>query len=361
MPQAKPMSAPTDVFLEITSVCNLRCKHCNVYDYRQDPKEFTFAEWVRLFDRMAELKVFTAWISGGEPLARPDIFELLDALLERPMRVKGFNTNGTLVTPEKARRLKAYRKFGTVQVSLDGATAETHDKLRGEGNFDRAVRGIGMLVEAGLPVSVFTIFTKYNRHQVRAVAELARKIGVGQVSYNILLPQGNALHYFHEIALSDREWRETVMEVGEISKEFPGIASGPLKQCYDRFATFEEDLAKAGPCGPRYLTGCGTGFTECTIMPDGRVLPCDRLQEITCGNLRERDLQDIWLNSEVFKSFRARRSVLLDDLPTCKGCRYQPLCTGGCPSLPYYLEGKLIARDPYSCYRFFKGEEVLRV
>ncbi|MCU0723757.1 MAG: radical SAM protein [Planctomycetes bacterium] len=360
MARVKPLRAPTDVFLEITSACNLRCKHCNVYDYRQDPKEFTFEEWVRLFDRMAELKVFTVWISGGEPLARPDVFELLDELHARPLRIKGFNTNGTLVTPEKARRLAGYSKLGCVQVSLDGATADTHDKLRGEGNFDRAVRGIRTLVEAGLHVNLFTIFTKYNLHQVRAMAELAKSLGAGQVSYNILLPQGNALHYFHEIALSDAEWRKVVLEVGALSSDFPGIAGGPLKQCFDRFSTFEEDLAKAGPCGPRYLCGCGTGITECTIMPDGRVLPCDRLQEITCGNLRERDLEDIWRNSEVFAEFRRRHDVLLDDLATCKGCRYQPLCTGGCPSLPYYLEGKLLARDPYSCYRFFKGEETLR-
>jgi len=76
--------------------------------------------------------------------------------------------------------------------------------------------------------------------------------------------------------------------------------------------------------------------------------------------LREQDLQEIWLESPVFKDFRTRFNVLLDELETCRGCEYQPLCTGGCPALPYNLEGTLIGRDPYSCYKFFKGEEVLR-
>jgi SynChlorMet cassette radical SAM/SPASM protein ScmE len=361
MGDVKPLSAPTDIFLEITSVCNLKCQHCNVFPYRQDPKEFTFEAWVHLFERLAELKVFTVWLSGGEPLARPDLFGLMDALHEHPIRIKGFNTNATLVTEESAARLKGYEKLGVVQVGLDGATAETHDRLRGKGTYDRAIRGTRLLVEAGLPVTFFTVFTKYNRHEVRAMAELARKLGVLSVSYNILLPQGNALHYFDAIALSDEEWREAVEEVGAVARAFPGIASGPLKQTYDRFSTFEEALETVGDCGPRYLTGCRTGITECTIMPDGRVLACDRLQEVTCGNLREQDLQAIWLESEVYEKFRSRFDVLLDDLETCKGCRYQPLCTGGCPALPYALEGKLLARDPYSCYKFFKGEEVLRV
>lgn len=360
MPKVKPLSAPTDIFLEITSVCNLRCKHCNVYPYREDPDEFSFEEWVRLFDRMVELKVFTVWISGGEPLARKDLFELLDAIHERPLRVKGLNTNATLVTREKAKRLAGFRKLGVVQVGLDGATAGSCDRLRGQGTFERAVRGTKLLVEAGLPVTFFTVFTKYNRHEIRAMAELARDLGVRNVSCNILLPQGNALHFFEEIALSDAEWREAVEEVGALSAEFPGLLGGPLRQCFDRFGTFERDLAEAGDTGPRYLSGCKTAITECTIMPDGRVLPCDRLQDLTAGNLREKDLQEIWLRSEVFESFRKRFDVLLDDLETCRGCRYQPLCTGGCPSLPYYLEGRLLARDPYSCYKFFKGEETLR-
>ena len=75
----KPLRAPTDLFLELTSACNLRCQHCNVYPFRQDPDEFTFDEWIRFFDRLVELKVFTVWVSGGEPLARPDMLELLEA------------------------------------------------------------------------------------------------------------------------------------------------------------------------------------------------------------------------------------------------------------------------------------------
>ncbi|MHC4598537.1 MAG: radical SAM protein [Planctomycetota bacterium] len=360
MARVKPLNAPTDVFLELTSICNLACQHCNVYPYRQDPNEFSLEEWVRLFDRFVELKVFTVVVSGGEPFARKDMFDLLDALDERPIRIKQLNTNATLVNEEIAARLKEYKKLGPVQVGLDGATTETHDKLRGQGNFERAIRGTRRLLDAGLPVTFFTVFTKYNRHEIRAMAELARELGVVSINYCTLLPQGNALHYFEEIALTDAEWRECVTEVGEVSKEYPGLASGPMKQCFDHFARFEEVLAEVGEAGPRYLSGCNTGVTECTIMPDGRVLPCDRLQELTCGNLREQDLQEIWLESPVFERFRERFDVLLDDLDTCRGCRYQPLCTGGCPSLPYYLEGELIARDPYSCYKFFKGEEVLR-
>lgn len=360
MTMPKPLSAPTDVFLEITSICNLSCQHCNVHPFRQDPNEFTFDEWVALFDRLVELKVFTVWISGGEPLARPDIFELLEEIDRRPLRIKGFNTNATLVTPEKAARLKALRKLGTVQVGLDGATAESNDKLRGKGSFDRAMRGVKHLVDAGLNVTAFTVFTKYNKHEIRAMAELARRTGIRSVSYNIMLPQGNALNYFDEIALSDEEWRQAIRETGEVAREFPWIVGGPLKQSFDRYETYEDEQAKLPIKFCSNLRGCGAGRSEATIMPDGRVLACDRLQDMTAGNLRDSDLLDIWKNGKPFQQLRQRHSVMLQDLATCRDCAYQRLCTGGCPAVPFNLEGTILARDQYSCYRLFKGEASFR-
>jgi SynChlorMet cassette radical SAM/SPASM protein ScmE len=361
----KPLRAPEMVFVALTSECNLHCKHCNVYPFRESRSDFTFEEWTAFFRRLQELSVLRVWLSGGEPFCREDVFDLLGDLHARPLHIDGLNTNATLIGREEAKRLAGFRKLGTVQVGLDGAGESSHDRLRGRGVFGRAVRGITHLVEAGLGVSLFTVVTRLNRGELRDVLVLARDLGVAGVTFSLLLPQGRALHYGRELGLNLAEWRGTVNEMGEMLSEFPGLAGGPLVDMYRMFEGFEERLGEIEERGGTCLSGCKTGITECTVMSDGRVLPCDRLQDVVVGDLREMDLEEIWLHSPAFEDFRRRFEVLLDDLPACRSCSYQPLCTGGCPALPFYLEGTLLARDPFSCYRLFKGEEdgeeVLRV
>ncbi len=352
----KPLSAPEKVFVAVTSRCNLKCKHCNVFPFRESPDEFSLAEWRAFFRRIAEMKVLSVWLSGGEPFCREDLFDILDAVHALPLHIGGLNTNATLIDASKAERIASFRKLDLVQVGLDGAGPATHDKLRGRGVFRRAVKGIGHLVGAGKPVTLFTAVTKYNKDELRDLVMLARNLGTGGVTLAMLLPQGNALHYRKDLALEDDEWRAAVAEAGALAGEFPGFVRGSLPDVHRMFEGYEERLMQASPCRP-FLTGCKTGITECTVMSDGRVLPCDRLQDVVAGNLRENDFADIWLDSAVFADFRKRFEVRLDDLDTCRGCRYQPLCTGGCPALPFYTEGTLIARDPYSCYRFYSGSE----
>jgi SynChlorMet cassette radical SAM/SPASM protein ScmE len=352
--KVKPLSAPEKVFLALTSECNLRCRHCNVFPFRESPRDFTTTQWKAFFQRLEEMKVFSVWLSGGELMCREDIFTLLDDLHARPLRIDGINTNGTLVDRDAARRLGGYRKLSSVQVGLDGASPKTHDKLRGPGVFEKAVRGIENLVNADIVTTIFCVVTRFNNHELKAIATLARDLGVRAITMSMLLPQGNALHYASEMALSKAEWHETVEEAGRLSKEFPGLVGGPLVDMHRMFLDFEKRLSDLTTWEEPFLSGCKTGVTECTVMSDGRVLPCDRLQDVVAGNLNELDFAEIWHNSPVFKEFRGRFEVLLADLPHCRNCDYRPLCTGGCPAIPFYTEGTLLARDPYSCYRFFK-------
>ncbi len=355
--KVKPLNSPEKIFVALTSRCNLECKHCNVFPFRASGTEFTLAEWSAFFRRIADLKVLSVWLSGGEPFCREDLFDILDIIHGKPIHVGGLNTNATLIDAAKAARIASYPKLGIVQVGLDGASAATHDRLRGRGVFDRAVRGIANLIRAGKAVSLFAAVTRINRGELRGIAKLAAGLGVSGVTLSMLLPQGRALHFQEELALGDDEWRAAVVEAGALADEFPGLLHGSMVDACRMFAGFGEKPPPAVRGAGPFLTGCKTGITECTVMSDGRVLPCDRLQDVVAGNLRDADFQEIWLRSPVFADFRSRFEVRLEDLDTCRGCRFQALCTGGCPAIPFYTEGTLLARDKYSCYRFFANLE----
>lgn len=353
----KLLSAPERIFLALTSRCNLHCRHCNVYPFRESAGDFSTDEWRAFARRLSELKVLSLWLSGGEVFCREDLFEVLEAFHEQPLHLDGLNTNATLVDRGAALRLASLPKLGMVQVGLDGADERSHDRLRGRGVFARASRGIEHLVAAGLRVSLFCVVTRFNHRELEAVVRRALDWGVRAVTLAMLLPQGNALHHTDEMALSPGEWRQAVREAGRLARAYPSVVGGSLVDMYRMFSAFE-----AGPAPPPglpepCLTGCKTGVTECTVMSDGRVLPCDRLQDVVAGNLREQDLADIWLRSPVFEDFRRRFTVRLRDLPGCGDCPYRFQCTGGCPAVPFYTEGTLLARDPYSCYRHFRGED----
>ena len=126
---------------EVTYGCNLACVHCLSSSGRRDPRELSTAEAVRFLDELAEMQVFYVNVGGGEPLLRPDFFDLLGHASRARVGVK-FSTNGTLITPARARRL-ASMDYLDVQLSVDGARPESNDPVRGSGSFDAAGDGHG--------------------------------------------------------------------------------------------------------------------------------------------------------------------------------------------------------------------------
>ena len=145
---------PLQVDLELTSRCNARCAYC--YYLKNEGvryEDLPTATWLAFFDELAAAKVLEATLAGGEPLMRPDFLELVDGLSRRNIRFR-LLTNGWFVTPELAEELAATRRCASVQVSLDGSTAAVHERLRGRGTFEPALRAIRILQAAGLPTTV---------------------------------------------------------------------------------------------------------------------------------------------------------------------------------------------------------------
>ncbi|MCC9003495.1 MAG: mycofactocin radical SAM maturase, partial [Candidatus Competibacter sp.] len=167
------LSAPICLTWEITYACNLRCVHCLSSSGHRRPDELTTAEAKRLIDEWAEMKVFYINVGGGEPMSRKDFFELMDYALARGIGVK-FSTNGSLIDRAAAAWI-ASRDYLDVQISLDGATAETNDPVRGEGSYQRALTAMTHLAKQGFPFKINATVTRYNYPQLDELYALAQQ------------------------------------------------------------------------------------------------------------------------------------------------------------------------------------------
>lgn len=351
------LSAPVSVFLAVTNRCNIVCKHCNVFPTRNSDEDLSTEEMLSLIRELAEIKVFSLRISGGEPLVREDIFRLMDEIARHPMRMS-LNTNAMLVDDGVSRRLAEYRRVDEVMVSLDGSCAEVHDALRGSRSFARTVRGIENLLLRGHQVTIYTTVTRLNRLDLEGTARLAKGLGIGTVKFNELLPQGNAMNHLSDLMLSPSERRSVIERVMEMREELGDLVCGTCLDAGVMFDGMERARERiAAQDFHHCLVGCRAGIMDCTIRPDGWVVPCDRLWGMRAGNVREERLADIWRNSPAMAEFRRRFSYSMENIPACASCSFKAACTGGCPAIPYQLSGTIFDRDLHSCFLHYSGEE----
>jgi SynChlorMet cassette radical SAM/SPASM protein ScmE len=357
----KILRAPTSVFVSVTYLCNMKCRHCAVYSEEATYMDLETESWLDLFKELVDLKVFRLRLSGGEPFLRKDIWRLLDTIDRLPVRLS-INTNATLIDGSAAKRLRGYGKVEEVMVSLDGSCPETHDRLRGEGTFARVFTGIERLVEQELPVAFYCTVNRYNFRDLDRIAALARAWGGRPVKFNDLLPEGRGLAYYRELALGRELWEEALATLRDLRRVHGPAISGTILDQGEMYDTMKGIRAEdRGRSRSNPLHGCGALIHECAVRPDGWITPCDRLPGLKAGHIHERRFGEIWRSSQVFDKFRKRREVLLSELDECLDCPYQSACTGGCPATPYALYGKVIARDPLGCYRIYSGQETFHV
>ena len=198
---SRGLDAPICLTWELTYACNLACVHCLSSSGRRDPNELSPAEARGIVDDMVDLKVFYVNIGGGEPMLRPDFFDLVSYAVDRRVGVK-FSTNGTRLTAERARQLAAL-DYLDVQISIDGATAASNDAVRGEGSFAAARAAMDNLAAAGFgPFKISVVMTRQNVEQLDALAAIADSYGA-QLRLTRLRPSGRGRRHLGRVA-SDR-------------------------------------------------------------------------------------------------------------------------------------------------------------
>ncbi len=330
---ARGLSAPICLTWELTYACNLSCVHCLSSSGRRDPGELTTAECRRVIDELERMQVFYVNIGGGEPTVRPDFWDLVDYSTAHRVGVK-FSTNGIKITPETARRL-AGSDYVDVQISLDGATADVNDAVRGTGSYQTALRAMSNLAEAGFRgFKLSVVITRQNVTQLDEFAALARRYDA-QLRLTRLRPSGRGAEVWHELhptAGQQRVLYDWLTEHGE------NVLTG------DSFF----HLAGYGDGALPGLNLCGAGRVVCLIDPVGDVYACPFAihENFLAGNVRaEGGFARVWRESELFASLREPQSA-----GACTSCSAYDACQGGCMAAKFFTGLPLDGPDP-ECVR----------
>ena len=341
---------PAHPVWEMTAACNLRCIHCHASGGAPAPDELTTTEAKHLFDQLAEMDEFRMMaFTGGEPLVRDDLFELL-AYSQSLGFTNTMATNATLIDDAVARRL---RRYGVViaAVSLDGFDAQSHDYVRGlPGSFDKAVQGMKALRRAGILLHINITAMEYNMDQMEPLMALVEELGTGILLMYQLVPVGRGRGIGQaalDLCANERLIRfmaqaqrttHAIMEPVAGPQYWPfllqqnGIDSGPMLR-----------LAEA------VFHGCSAGRGFVYIKPNGEVWPCPFI-EVSCGSVRDQPFADIWANAPIFQDLRTREQRLKG---RCGECSYRRLC-GGCRGRAWATTGDYLAEDP-SCFIHDEG------
>jgi len=329
----------------ITRRCNLRCLHCGSSPEQFLREDMSTKELLTVIDELVRCKVFHISISGGEPLIHPDFFEIVDAIMQRPMRWQ-LDTNATLVTEKAAERLKKLPRHPFISVSLDGMTAETHDRIRGPGSFTRMKRGIGALRAAGLQVRPFMVLSRLNYGEIPQIFEFSRSIDVKHVNITPPASCGRAACYAKDMALQPDQLREALEISLSIVDRDPGVLTGPWAHAVDFYRVLKGGTLAGVKRTNRTFLNCGAGRGSLTIACDGTVVPCDMSYTYRTGNVRDKPLLDIWHNSPMFNAIRECRGMPLAQVRGCEDCSWHDACLGPCPAGGYALTGIWPAAEP---------------
>ena len=350
-----PHDRPVVVW-NITRRCNLACAHCySASTSRPAPDELTTQEARAVLEDLAEFRVPVVLLSGGEPLLRPDVVELVAQACSLGVQPV-LSTNGTLLTDEMIDRLRqaGLRRIG---ISLDGL-AETHDRVRGvAGAFEGTTTGLERSIAAGFRVSLRLTMARYNADQLEEIFGLAVRAGVQRLCiYHLAYAgRGRALLPFD---LGHDERRAAVASVFRRTVEVAARGYDLEVLTVDNHADGAYLLLWAAEHAPQRVEearrllsangGNSSGLGIACIDERGRVHPDQFWRTKTVGDVRRRPFSAIWQDGShaLLDRLRARRSLLPDE---CRACRFLPVCNGNLRVRAEAASGDPWGMDP-ACY-----------
>jgi heme b synthase len=342
---------------EITRGCNLYCAHCRASaSYGPYPGELSTEQCFRLVDQILEVGRPVLILTGGEPLARQDVFDIGKYAAGRGLRVV-MGTNGTLVTEVVARRLKEI-PLSRLGVSLDFPTPDLQDRFRGQkGAFAAALAGIRNAQEAGIGIQINSTISKLNARHLDALLNLALEIGAEAFHPFMLVPTGRGKDLEHQ-ELTPQEYEDVLNWIYDKQQElgdriFFKPTDAPHYWRVVRQRQAADKVTAASPIGrqghghggmDRLTRGCLAGVGFCFISHVGKVQGCGYFTA-EAGDVKRQTFAEVWNDSPLFRSLR--------DLGNLKGkcgaCEFKAIC-GGCRARAYEATGDYLAQEPYCVY-----------
>ncbi len=356
------MTTPRLIAWEVTRRCTLHCQHC-----RAAAENIAYADEFTLAECQRFLRAMTAFatppiiiLTGGDPLMRADIFEIITAgtALGLRMVIALCGQNLTLAIME---RLKACGIL-KVSFSLDGSTPATHDQFRRQdGSFDAVLRGMEYAKAIGLPFQVNSTISTYNLAELPDILELAIQSGADAFHPFLLVPTGNAKDLL-DLELSPDAYESTLHWIYQQSQTRAIQVKPTCAPHYYRIVRQVGGSAAAhgkghpGGAGMHGMTkGCLGGQGFAFVSHIGKVQICGFL-DVVCGDVRQADfdVKQIWDTSPVFQEIRA-----IDDYHgKCGVCEFRAVC-GGCRARAYNLTGDYLASEPFCSYQPRRYENLL--
>jgi AdoMet-dependent heme synthase len=362
------------VFWETTKACNLSCRHCRAVPRRTlGPTELDTLRALTLIDQIAEVAKPVLVLSGGEPLFRPDIFDIAAYGVETGFRM-ALATNGTLVTERVAAKI-ADTGFARVAISLDGARAVTHDAFRNlSGSYSLAIRGIRNLRDEGVSVQINSTVARHNVAELPAMLDLALQLGADALHLFMLVPVGCGLQISDSEMLPADEYERVLRWFDDRSQTCPIDLKATCAPHYYRIRAqrIEQErrqgnftssfiapgtkakaaptvLGTAGHPHGQHLSamtrGCLAGTSVCFVSNEGAIYPCGYLP-VSVGDTHLSSFKNIWNGSPVFQQLRDQTVYE----GKCGDCRFGAIC-GGCRARAYAATGSFLAEEPFCTYR----------
>lgn len=269
-------TAPLFIAWQLNSICNLGCLHCCEEAGQSMSDELTSEEVMNFCQQIVDLKIPYVAISGGEPLMHPDFFKIAEFISSHGISLK-VETNGLFIDKKVAARF-AELEFRSVQISVDGSSPESFEKLRLRGNLEKVLDACKYLIEAGVNTEIVFVPTKFNIHETAEVIDMAFKMGIYGFYTGKIMRIGRAAQNWDILCPSDEEYEKffAVLKEKEIQYD------GKMKVYYYPYDVVEE---------LKYRLEFPS--TSLLVIPNGKVKIIGPLPFI-CGNVRNESLTDIW-------------------------------------------------------------------
>jgi heme b synthase len=327
------------------------------------PQDLTTAEAFRMIDEIARVGRPVFVLSGGEPLFRPDIFDIARYATDAGLPV-ALATNGTLIDDAVAERI---RDSGVqrASISFDGADAATHDAFRGlKGSFEAAIRGFKALRNVGIPVQINTTVANHNKEQLDSMVSMAKSLDAIGLHLFLLVPVGCGVEIAEEQMINAREYEQVLnwmyeMERTETQLQLKATCAPHYFRIMHTRRAAERREGGTGELPASYgrqvhghpqgqmhaaTKGCLAGTGVCFVSHRGEVFPCGYLPK-EAGNIHRQPFADIWQDSPLFAQMRD--PDLLEG--KCGICQFKKVCSG-CRARSFGVTGNYLAEEPFCAY-----------
>lgn len=325
------ITPPRWLTAELTYACPLQCPYCsNPLDYAKYPTELSTEDWKRVLSEARKLGALQLGFTGGEPLTRQDLPELVKHARELGY-YSNLITSGYGMTEEKIVQLKA-AGLDHIQVSIQASTQALNDHIAGTASFEHKKTVAHLVKKHGYPMVLCVVIHRENIHQMPEILAMAEELGADYLELANTQYYGWA-HANRNLLLPSKE---QFVKAEQVAQAFKEKVAGKMK-IYYVVPDFYEDRPK------KCMNGWGT--TNLTVAPDGVALPCHSARELPgldCPNVKDYSISEIWYESKAFNFFRGEEWMQ----EPCRSCDEKEKDLGGCRCQAYLLTGDMYKTDP---------------